>query len=213
MEKQEKQEDAVGFGKVMVPHVFTVLEKIQKSLNAPKDKYNSYGSYFYRSCESIIEAAKKVYADEHVVLNLSDRIELVGARYYVVSTATLKSLVDNSSYSVEAWAREPDSRKGMDESQVTGSSSSYARKYALNGLFAIDDSRDDPDAQKPEVATKTTTQPGNYTYPTVEDAIKAADSFTSREQYKAWWSNNKEYQKDKNFIAKAQELGNKFPRK
>jgi hypothetical protein len=117
------------------------LYKIQSELKAPKGQYNSFGQYKYRSCEDIVEAVKPLLAKYKAHLLISDDIVLVGDRYYIKATATLK-FEDGDSYSVSAFAREPLSKKGMDESQITGASSSYARKYALNGLFAIDDTKD-----------------------------------------------------------------------
>lgn len=118
------------------------LTKIQKQLRAPKDKYNSFGKYAYRSAEGILEAVKPLCAEQDCQLTLSDEIVLSGNRFYVCATATL---VDNESgevVNVKAFAREDESKKGMDGSQITGTASSYARKYALNGLFCIDDAKD-----------------------------------------------------------------------
>ena len=120
------------------------LLMIQMELKAPKDKYNSFGKYHYRSCESILEAVKPLAAEQNCVLLLNDEIVMIGERYYVKSTATLVNL-DGKSVSASALAREQDSKTGMDASQLTGSTSSYARKYALNGLFCIDDTKDADD--------------------------------------------------------------------
>jgi len=114
------------------------LIKIQKEMKAPKNQYNSFGGYNYRSCEDVLNAIKP-YLDG-VYLNLQDEIICVGERYYIKATATLSD--DDHSISSVAYAREPLSKKGMDEAQVTGATSSYARKYALNGLLCIDDVRD-----------------------------------------------------------------------
>ena len=119
------------------------LAAIQAELKAPKGQYNSYGGYNYRSCEDILEAVKPLLKKEGLALILSDNIEEVGGRVYVKATATILDSGDaGSSIGVAAYAREAETRKGMDDSQVTGSASSYARKYALNGLFAIDDTKD-----------------------------------------------------------------------
>lgn len=117
-----------------------ILQKIQSELKAPKGQFNSFGGYKYRSCEDILEALKPVLAKYNAAILLSDTVELVGNRVYVKATATLKS--QEGEISVTAYAREAESRKGMDDSQITGSASSYARKYALNGLFGIDDTKD-----------------------------------------------------------------------
>ena len=122
--------------------VWTKLAAIQTALKAPKGQENKFGGYRYRSCEDILEAVKPLLAEHGAVIQLSDALELVGQRYYIKATASLIDTDTGESTSVTAWAREAESRKGMDDSQITGSSSSYARKYALNGLLAIDDTRD-----------------------------------------------------------------------
>ena len=117
-----------------------ILQEIQSKLKAPKGQRNTFGGYNYRSCEDILEALKPVLAEYGAAVLLSDEIVQMGTRWYVKATATLKT--ENESISVTAFAREAENRKGMDESQITGSASSYARKYALNGLFGIDDTKD-----------------------------------------------------------------------
>ena len=121
-----------------------VLRGIQQTLKAPKGQYHEFGKYNYRSCEDILEAVKPLLGDAKVTLTLSDEIVEVGGRVYVKATATLREcgIVDVPVISVTAYAREEESKKGMDASQVTGAASSYARKYALNGLFCIDDTKD-----------------------------------------------------------------------
>jgi hypothetical protein len=114
------------------------LNEIQKTLKAPKGQFNSFGKYKYRSQEDILEAVKPLLGD--ATLTLTDEIVVVGTRYYVRATATLHD--GEKETTVTAFAREPEDKKGMDESQITGAASSYARKYALNGLFLIDDARD-----------------------------------------------------------------------
>ena len=116
------------------------LINIQSKLKAPKGQYNSFGKYSYRSCEDIFEALKPLLAEEKVSLLMSDDLLLIGERYYVKATATLTD--GEESISNVAYAREEETKKGMDGSQITGASSSYARKYALNGLFLIDDVKD-----------------------------------------------------------------------
>jgi len=133
------------------------LLKIQQELKAPKSQTNSFGGYKYRSCEDILEAVKPILAKLNATITLSDDLILVGERYYVKATATLTD--KEGSISVSALAREEDTKKGMDQSQITGSCSSYARKYALNGLFAIDDTKDSDFTNKgdnePKKETKT----------------------------------------------------------
>lgn len=116
------------------------LVAIQNDLKAPKDKENKFGGFRYRSCEGILEAVKPLLAREGLVLSISDEIVEVTGRVYVKATATITD--GTNSQQVTAYAREADTKKGMDPSQVTGASSSYARKYALNGLFCIDDAKD-----------------------------------------------------------------------
>jgi hypothetical protein len=116
-----------------------LLNKIQRELKAPKGNYNSFGKYSYRSCEDILEAVKPLLGDE-ATLTLSDKIVQLGDRYYVEATAELFD--GEKSVSKTAYAREALDKKGMDDAQITGSASSYARKYALNGLFCIDDTKD-----------------------------------------------------------------------
>lgn len=116
------------------------LIKIQHELKAPKGQYNSFGKYKYRSAEDILEAVKPLLSKYNAQLTLSDEIIEVGGRVYVKATATFKD--SDSIETVTAFAREPSDKKGMDDSQITGTASSYARKYALNGLFLIDDTKD-----------------------------------------------------------------------
>lgn len=123
--------------------IYEKLTLIQNELKAPKNQYNSFGKYNYRSCEDILEGLKPVLKKYKAALYITDSIEIVGDRTYVKAVATLAdSEVEGSSISNTAYARESDNKKGMDESQVTGATSSYARKYALNGLFLIDDTKD-----------------------------------------------------------------------
>jgi hypothetical protein len=118
--------------------LFEVLSKIQKEMKAPKSQFNAFGKYKYRSCEDILEAVKPFL--NGAVLYISDEMVLIGERYYIKATATLRN--GDEAVSVTAYAREEAEKKGMDSSQITGAASSYARKYALNGLFLIDDTKD-----------------------------------------------------------------------
>lgn len=151
--------------------MYKKLMNIQSELKAPKGQYNRFGKYKYRSCEDILEAVKPVLAKHGCTLTISDSIMLIGDRFYVKATATLSDTDSDKSISVSAYARESQDKKGMDASQVTGATSSYARKYALNGLFCIDDTKDadtdehrqqqekggrkaEPKQQKPAALTK-----------------------------------------------------------
>ena len=118
------------------------LMNIQQELKAPKGQYNDFGKYAYRSCEDILEAVKPLLKKEKVVLTISDELQYIGNRYYIKATATLIDTESEATISNSAYAREEETKKGMDGSQITGASSSYARKYALNGLFGIDDNKD-----------------------------------------------------------------------
>lgn len=118
------------------------LNNIQVELKAPKGQYNSFGNYKYRSCEDILEALKPLMQKYKTVLLLKDEIVQIGDRYYVKAIATLCDTEEHATIEVSALARESLDKKGMDDSQITGATSSYARKYALNGLFLIDDTKD-----------------------------------------------------------------------
>lgn len=124
------------------------LIEIQTRLNAPKNQRNNFGKYNYRNCEDILMALKPLMKQQNCTLIIGDEIELIGDRFYIKATATIKNEKGDKE-SATAYARECESKKGMDSAQLTGATSSYARKYALNGLFAIDDNKD-ADSQAPE---------------------------------------------------------------
>lgn len=121
------------------------ITEIQQKLKAPKSQFNSFGKYSYRNCEDILEALKPLLGD--VMMTISDDIVVIGNRYYVKATVTVSD--ESGIFTVSAYARESETKKGMDDSQITGATSSYARKYALNGMWLIDDTKD-ADSQKPE---------------------------------------------------------------
>lgn len=134
------------------------LLAIQTKLKAPKGQYNSFGNFNYRSAEDILEAVKPLNVEQGLLLTITDEIKEVGGRIYVVATATVSDGTDE--LKVSAFAREPENKKGMDESQITGATSSYARKYALNGLYAIDDNKDaDTDEHKQQQDNASKKQP------------------------------------------------------
>lgn len=122
--------------------VLKKLGAIQSTLKAPKGQYNSFGKYKYRSCEDILEAVKPLLREQGCTLTVTDDVSCVGERYYITATATIYDNESGESVSNKASAREEENKKGMDGSQITGTASSYARKYALNGLFLIDDTKD-----------------------------------------------------------------------
>lgn len=134
-------------------NIYEKLGIIQSKLKAPKGQYNSFGKYKYRSCEDILEAVKPLLAETKTVLSVTDRMEVVGDRIYVRAEAHLNDCEDSGEIITVAYAREEESKKGMDSSQVTGAASSYARKYALNGLFCIDDNKD---SDSTNIGNKTT---------------------------------------------------------
>lgn len=128
-----------------------MLSKIQAELKAPKGQFNSFGKYKYRSCEDILEAVKPLLAKHGGIITITDELVFKGDRYYIKATATYHG---EPSLSVSGYAREPETKKGMDDSQITGTASSYARKYALNGLLLIDDSKDaDTDEHRVHVSS------------------------------------------------------------
>ena len=140
--------------------IFVTLQCIQGELVAPKGQYNSFGKYAYRSAEDILEALKPILQKYDATLILQDDIEQIGDRYYVCATATLYAM--GETIGTRAYAREDENKKGMDGSQVTGAASSYARKYALNGLFMIDDNKDaDTDEYAEQTEQKSTNKAAN----------------------------------------------------
>lgn len=126
----------------MANTIYQKLQNIQSRLKVEKKNYNSFGGYSYRSCEDILEAVKPLLVENNLALVMTDEVEAVGERYYIKATATLYDTEGGTNIAATAYAREALEKKKMDDAQVTGSSSSYARKYALNGLFAIDDAKD-----------------------------------------------------------------------
>ena len=122
--------------------IYAKLNAVQAALKAPKSQFNKFGGYSYRKAEDILEAVKPLLLQHACILTCEDEIFFLEGRFYVKATATITAMEDGSSVSTTAYAREEDEKKGMDGSQVTGASSSYARKYALNGLLCIDDTAD-----------------------------------------------------------------------
>ena len=184
----------------MSKEFYARLATIQHTLNAPKGQYNNFGKYHYRSCEDILEGVKPLL--DGLFLSISDELVLIGDRYYVKSTATITD--GESSHSATAMAREALDKKGMDEAQITGATSSYARKYCLNGLFGIDDSKDAdsnehnqqqnnarPQQQQKQPAThpeKPTRTPDQILREFTEMVSKESDLETIQGLYKAAWN-------------------------
>lgn len=123
-------------------NVYEKLQHVQSGLKAPKNQYNKFGNYYYRNCEDIQEAAKPLLQEVKAALIVGDELVMIGDRYYIKATAKFVDCESGEVVDNTAYAREEQEKKGMDVSQVTGSTSSYARKYALNGLFCIDDVKD-----------------------------------------------------------------------
>lgn len=156
------------------------LIEIQAELKAPKSQYNKFGGYNYRNCEDILEAVKPLCAKHKIVPLLSDEIVMIGDRFYIKATAKVTDGKDE--IATTAFARESKDKKGMDESQITGSASSYARKYALNGLFCIDDTKD-ADFMDNSQSNKQQ-QPKPQQQPPKEAHVKGYDEFVALQKTK-----------------------------
>lgn len=153
------------------------LAKIQKELNAPKNQRNNFGGYNYRSAEDILEAVKPLL--DGAILTLQDDVLMIGDRYYIKATATFTD--GTFTQTTTAFAREPETKKGMDESQITGTASSYARKYALNGLFCIDDNKDaDTNEHKKEL--------DNTPKSSVEDIVNGINEKMTLDNWKGFYA-------------------------
>ena len=187
------------------------LIRIQNALKAPKGQYNSFGKYSYRSCEDILEAVKPLLSSYDCILTLSDEITLVGERYYVKATAILLNGAGDK-VEVTAYAREEEDKKGMDGSQITGAASSYARKYALNGLFCIDDTKDS-DTTKTEAKSKKSAQAkaeATHTNADLELALQEMKEAKTMEGLQGVWIRWRAFQSNAEFMrlkdAKKKEL-------
>lgn len=169
-----------------------LLNKIQQQLKAPKGQFNSFGKYYYRNCEDILEAVKPLLSDKDCSLIISDEIIQLGDRYYVKATATLREWHEEGEdvFTASAYAREALDKKGMDEAQITGAASSYARKYALNGLFCIDDTKDADSKEAPEVKAgpKVVTEKRDAQKKRIKELIDeiALVELETGEEYKQW---------------------------
>jgi hypothetical protein len=169
------------------------IVKIQEELKAPKNQRNNFGGYNYRSAEDIIEAVKPIAHRYGYYLIISDEIVEVGGRIYVKATARLQPNEAGNIYSATGWAREEETKKGMDGAQITGAASSYARKYALNGLLAIDDTKD-ADATNTHGKEEVT----NVSVPQTAPAVKfytngkelSGEAIKKTEDDKAWLNKN-----------------------
>lgn len=172
---------------------------IQNCLKAPKNQYNDFGKYNYRSCEDILESVKPLLKKNGIMLTITDEIISIGDRYYIKATAIITD--GENSISNSSFAREEDSKKGQDAAQITGSASSYARKYALNGLFCIDDNRDpdmtQPDGDKPQGEKKKNKKDAPQPKPTIpagddlntkiKETIRAIEAVSTTEELNNIW--------------------------
>lgn len=174
------------------------LMTIQTLLNAPKNQFNRFGGYRYRSCEDILGAVKPLLKDTETTLTISDEIIMIGDRVYVKATATITN-GKGEQVSASAFAREPQGKKGMDDSQITGSASSYARKYALNGLLAIDDTRD-ADTMDNRSAGQPAAQPSGSMEQSVQLAITQIQNATTLGDLKAIYEIYTTLQKEPAFL-------------
>lgn len=177
------------------------LLEIQNELKAPKGQYNDFGKYKYRSCEDILEAVKPILKKHGCVLTITDEIMHVGERYYIKATAKIVAAGGDSGDEIAActgYAREEETKKGMDGSQITGASSSYARKYALNGLFLIDDSKDsdhtNDGAPAPEKKAQAEKPQGDDPLTASIKSAKDVQTLTSI------WDNNPDMHNNQEFI-------------
>lgn len=139
-------------------NIYKKLMHIQNKLKAPKNQYNSFGKYKYRNCEDILEALKPLLLEYNCILVINDNIEEKGNRFYITAEVKIVCCDTEKEVSSKASAREEENKKGMDGSQITGTASSYARKYALNGLFAIDDTKDADSSNLENTPNKTKEQ-------------------------------------------------------
>lgn len=188
------------------------LQAIQKELKAPKNQKNTFGNYNYRSAEDILEAVKPLLAKYECSMFISDAIEEIGGRHYVKATVTFLSPQDQA-ISVSAYAREEETKKGMDGSQITGASSSYARKYALNGLFLIDDTKD---SDFTNTHGKDEKEPDKEVKPMVDikARLKALETdlkkCKTRADVATIWNANKDLHSNKEFEDFVKQIGEKL---
>ena len=187
------------------------LIDIQFALNVPKNRTNKFGGYNYRSAEDILKAAKPLLKEYGCVLNISDEIREIGGRFYIEATATLINSAGEM-ISAKGCAREEEAKKGMDEAQITGAVSSYARKYALNGLFAIDDGIDaDSLNTSKEFTQKKVKEPAKETpQASLAEAIAEMYATTSYDAVVNCWKKYPQYTKEETFKRACTEQGLKY---
>ena len=165
--------------------MISIVLDIQQNLNAPKNLYNKFGGYSYRSCESILVALKPLLAKHKAIIYFTERTVEQGGWHYIEATACLRAEGKEEVFKTTGYAREDESRKGMNESQITGSASSYARKYALNAMFAIDDVKD---SDATNTHGKEATAPAPTSAPTLEEFTKKVNSLNSYPKLLEYWN-------------------------
>lgn len=186
------------------------LSKIQNEMNVKKGRYNKFGGYYYRSCEDILQTAKEVCDKYGCYVNVTDTIEYIEGRFYVKATAKVVDIETGESETATSFAREEESKKGMEGAQLTGATSSYARKYALCGLFAIDDSIDNDSlngtqenegkaANKKGAKSSSTSQPDN-SQSQIAILVGYVNECTTVEQLSSLFKANQAYQSDSTFM-------------
>ena len=187
------------------------LIEIQARLKAPKSKYNTYGKYHYRSLEDILEAVKPLLKELNCSLLIYDDLALIGDWHYIKSVAVLTNSEGETAKGI-GYAREDPTKAGMSLGQITGSNSSYARKYALNGLFLIDDTKD-PDTDELKVEGEAKAKKAAKAKATsLDDAITKMTAATNRAEFEAAWKAYPEFHKDTKFLECASTIGKKFPK-
>ena len=188
------------------------LIEIQAELNAPKERRNVFGKYNYRSAEDILKAVKPLLNKNGCVLLLSDEIYEFGGRFYVEATATLIN-AQGEKLSVKGFAREEETKKGMDASQITGAASSYARKYALNGLFAIDDGVDADSLNTSKEFTQKKVKAADKQEVTLAEAVAEMHACETLDEVKACWSKYPQFKSNDTFKQACTEQGVKTQNK
>lgn len=181
--------------------MISIILDIQQNLNAPKNLYNKFGGYSYRSCESILVALKPLLAKHKAIIYFKERTVEQNGWHYIEATACLRAEGKEEVFTTTGYAREDESRKGMDASQITGSASSYARKYALNAMFAIDDVKDS-DATNTHGKEDKAPAPAPGSAPSLEEFEKKIKTLTTFAQLQNYWNTltsdvkeNEEYKK------------------
>ena len=169
--------------------VYEKLLSVQNKLKAPKSQYNKFGGYYYRNCEDILEAVKPILLETKTTLLLNDEVVLIGNRFYLKATAIFIDVVDGTKIECSAYANESEPHKGMTAEQVTGAASSYARKYALNALFCIDDTKDADSDEQPKPAQTKLPYPPTSVIAEINACKKIPDIAAVLRKYKETYDN------------------------